>query len=452
MTRWARTKSAHRHERLPKDSTPWSEFVEHVTSEENTSKAHGSKDMKKSSKLKKIKNDKTKSVDLVQDKKNETHKQKVRTGRNDTCDLQSFDRYDTEVSKKSPSFKKSKSSEFIVKKQKKAKLKKFCKSDELNKSATNFCNVKSQETEVSDSQSKENEVFHMNKQSGEKSQLPKKAKRKRMNSQSIHQDENEPSKKQRKSKEKSEEQGILMNTKNAKSFSEETTKEKKDEIENKVSKTFKNKKNEMKRRQLLKKRQENGIILLPPKVEKQIYRLKKSLRNKGLSGEDIRQIVRQKRRGEELKYRKTLLKVCFRCRKPGHMIAQCPILEKDMEQGTSICFTCGSTEHMISRCPARKLGKESFPFAKCFICGEQGHLSRQCSKNPNGLYPKGGNCKMCGSVEHLKKDCPELQPQEETTCITAEMLDTTQSVDAEPMKEFSHQGIMKSDPKVVKFL
>ena len=25
--------------------------------------------------------------------------------------------------------------------------------------------------------------------------------------------------------------------------------------------------------------------------------------------------------------------------------------------------------------------------------------------NPRGLYPKGGGCRFCGSVEHLKNDC-----------------------------------------------
>ena len=83
----------------------------------------------------------------------------------------------------------------------------------------------------------------------------------------------------------------------------------------------------------------------------------------------------------------------------------------------------------------------SFPFAKCFICQEMGHLARSCPENPRGLYPQGkiikflvlrrflkfhlvnfnnslyfciilkylgGGCKICGSVEHLKRDCPQL--------------------------------------------
>ena len=50
-----------------------------------------------------------------------------------------------------------------------------------------------------------------------------------------------------------------------------------------------------------------------------------------------------------------------------------------------------------------------FPYAKCFICKEIGHLSKQCPDNPRGLYPNGGCCKWCSSVEHYKRDCPELK-------------------------------------------
>jgi hypothetical protein len=38
----------------------------------------------------------------------------------------------------------------------------------------------------------------------------------------------------------------------------------------------------------------------------------------------------------------------------------------------------------------------------------QGHIARQCPDNPKGLYPNGGNCKLCGDVTHLRKDCPTV--------------------------------------------
>ena len=50
-------------------------------------------------------------------------------------------------------------------------------------------------------------------------------------------------------------------------------------------------------------------------------------------------------------------------------------------------------------------GADAYRFAVCFICKEVGHLAKSCPDNPKGLYPKGGGCKFCGSVEHLKADC-----------------------------------------------
>lgn len=33
----------------------------------------------------------------------------------------------------------------------------------------------------------------------------------------------------------------------------------------------------------------------------------------------------------------------------------------------------------------------------------------KCPDNPKGLYPNGGACKFCSSVEHYARDCPERQ-------------------------------------------
>ncbi|XP_038067089.1 zinc finger CCHC domain-containing protein 9-like isoform X2 [Patiria miniata] len=115
---------------------------------------------------------------------------------------------------------------------------------------------------------------------------------------------------------------------------------------------------------------------------------------------------REERRLKRIK-KKSNKMVCYHCREAGHGVADCPKMLLDEEQGTGICFRCGSTEHEASKCTAKvDPSKGDFPFAKCFICQETGHLSNSCPDNPRGLYPLGGSCKHCGSVEHRNQHCP----------------------------------------------
>ena len=46
-------------------------------------------------------------------------------------------------------------------------------------------------------------------------------------------------------------------------------------------------------------------------------------------------------------------KVCFKCRKSGHNVANCPEIKKDNDQGTGICYKCGSTEHSVIQCKVK---------------------------------------------------------------------------------------------------
>lgn len=78
----------------------------------------------------------------------------------------------------------------------------------------------------------------------------------------------------------------------------------------------------------------------------------------------------------------------------------------------------------------------------------------KCPDNPRGLYPNGGACKHCSSVEHYAKDCPEAQKNNLlTNIVTARKIRSNENFedisddDLKPPKK-----VMKSvKNKVVKF-
>lgn len=147
--------------------------------------------------------------------------------------------------------------------------------------------------------------------------------------------------------------------------------------------------------------------------------------------------------------------VCYHCRESGHGVADCPKALADVEQGTGVCFRCGSTEHDVSQCTARIDPNEGeFPFAKCFICQEKGHLSKSCPDNPRGLYPMGGCCEHCESVEHRSWDCPhnkQLKGVEEIQLSTYSST-SHHSADAEDFGAPRQRVVTKKKgPKIVKF-
>ena len=143
-------------------------------------------------------------------------------------------------------------------------------------------------------------------------------------------------------------------------------------------------------------------------------------------------------------YSKNKTAVCYRCRQPGHTIAECPNKEEknnytstidndddELAEGapsslpsSSICYKCGSTEHSLSQCPKRKMKNkrkqrvggdgdeeedelEDLPFATCFLCKQKGHLVSSCPQNQRGIYINGGCCRICGSQQHRATDCPD---------------------------------------------
>jgi zinc finger CCHC domain-containing protein 9 len=142
---------------------------------------------------------------------------------------------------------------------------------------------------------------------------------------------------------------------------------------------------------------------------------------------------------------------CYRCRRKGHSSENCkyaPATSKETtavaaatdddddeppppqqagkkrkKGGNNICYKCGSTEHRIQLCPRikpflKKMGGKNakridygklgdLPFADCYVCNGSGHLASSCPMSDKGLYPRGGSCRECGSVDHLAVGCPE---------------------------------------------
>jgi len=145
---------------------------------------------------------------------------------------------------------------------------------------------------------------------------------------------------------------------------------------------------------------------------KRLKKLQKQLKNdKSVKKEEIDATLKRERRKAERALANYHKMVCFNCRKPGHLLVDCPDtkIKEDTPKKDSnaniLCFKCGDTTHTSKECVSKLKGAEAYRFAVCFICKEVGHLAKSCPDNPKGLYPKGGGCKFCGSVEHLKADC-----------------------------------------------
>ena len=161
--------------------------------------------------------------------------------------------------------------------------------------------------------------------------------------------------------------------------------------------------------------------------QERLKKLQKQLKSSGATKEEVDFALKRERRKAEKTLARSKKLVCFNCREPGHMLADCPHTEavkvEAMPTAAGHCFKCGSLEHTSKDCKSKLKRENAYRFAVCFICKQEGHLAKACPDNPKGLYPNGGGCVFCGSVEHLKRDCPRKAEKDLRQGVKVGMMD-----------------------------
>lgn len=175
--------------------------------------------------------------------------------------------------------------------------------------------------------------------------------------------------------------------------------------------------------------------------------LKKKLKDQSIPNDKIKAIIKLERRKAEKALSREKTNVCYHCRKFGHKFSECPEINNSSMSKSGICFKCGSTEHTHFECKVTQ--SQNFRYAVCFVCNEQGHIARQCSLNPQGQYPKGGSCHLCGEVTHLRKDCPKEFEEKPSSIVTVEKINSVGLEDVSEMKTNNKKATLVKNKIVV---
>lgn len=69
---------------------------------------------------------------------------------------------------------------------------------------------------------------------------------------------------------------------------------------------------------------------------------------------------------------------CYRCRKPGHIAAECQEAAGSFNKNSSArCYKCNQYGHISKDC------KETNTESKCYNCDQFGHLAKECTNESN---------------------------------------------------------------------
>jgi len=195
-----------------------------------------------------------------------------------------------------------------------------------------------------------------------------------------------------------------------------------------------------------------GFRVLKEDVQR-LRDLHSKLEKEKVTPSEIKEVLKRERRRAEKYLAKSKKNVCFQCREPGHVLNDCPQIKMSQNKGKmGNCFKCGSNEHTSKNCESKLKGGDAYRFAECFVCKQTGHLAKACPDNPKGLYPKGGGCRFCGSVEHLKSECPRKSQKDARSEVRVMKQSDHAHLEDEPIQQFKPKFVpKKKQQKIVSF-